>query len=130
MHEKIAFVDNYLPLVDSTVELLGEEGYEAIGINPEEVDSDELIRRIKAREIEVDLVITGVRNVSDGDNNDRSGLRLAERLHEIGIPVIVFSADPNKQTVAEEMGVYFVSKGGSIDPLLQTIGRVFTSEQE
>lgn len=127
--EKILFADNNVEFLRTRTQLLKEGGYDVVAVGSLEDARDQL------EQPDFDLAILDLRLERDNDEEDVSGLRLAQEMAPL-LPKIILSKYPSVRAVREALrigpdgippAVDFVSKGEGMEALRPAIRRAMGS---
>lgn len=127
MKQTILLMDNDDRFLEVYSASLADEGYEVIAVN-NIIEAEE-----KLAPHTIHLAILDVRMEDDRDENDISGLKLAEEQAYQGIPKIILTAHPSWQYAEKALGaalegiqiVGMASKANGPDALLELIQQAF-----
>lgn len=127
MGERVVMVDNDLSLIELQREIFQRSGLELTPILSGEITLEEILARIK--ELNPDIVLTGVKNRDDAAIFDESGIDLAAILSSQGRRVMIYSYDPSYKRKADRLGIPFACKmNGPLDVIEKIKELLETSE--
>ncbi len=131
--KQILLADNNLATLQLTQQFLTHEGYRVL------VASTPLEAWRISNEQDVDIILLDVRLENDADENDLSGIRLAESLNgKMATPIIIITSFESVKTVRQSLrrsyglpppAVDFVSKQEGFEALLLAIQKALLIDQ-
>jgi DNA-binding response OmpR family regulator len=128
MEKIILFIDNIQDFLEVQSKLLEQVGYQVLrAVTLEDAEK-------KLKEKRIHLAICDIRMLDEGDEQDISGLLLAQKEEYRPIPKIILTAYPSYEYVREALGltpeglppaVNFLDKDEGPEALIQAVGQAF-----